>query len=70
MQCSRCKGRLVKDRMFDLPRKILEYFCINCGERFWQERCCDSNPGLMPAEIRPARFEPKSRGDWLVVGSN
>ncbi|MBI3928593.1 MAG: hypothetical protein HY319_23845 [Armatimonadetes bacterium] len=23
--------------MYDLPRRIHEYTCINCGERFWME---------------------------------
>lgn len=33
--CARCEGRLLRERMYDLPRKIQEYFCIRCGERFW-----------------------------------
>lgn len=35
--CARCEGRLLRERMYDLPRKIQEYFCLNCGERFWMQ---------------------------------
>lgn len=35
MTCIRCCGSLVRDNMWDLPRRIQEFFCMNCGERFW-----------------------------------
>ena len=70
MRCSRCKGHLVKDRMYDLPRKIMEFYCVNCGERFWQERAEMCDPGIIPAETRPKAFSKEQRADWLVVQSN
>ncbi len=44
--CARCEGRLLRERMYDLPRKIQEYFCLNCGERFWLQ----IDPPARPAE--------------------
>ncbi len=37
MQCGRCGGDLHRDKMYDLPRSVDEYCCLNCGERFWQK---------------------------------
>lgn len=48
MRCSRCKGKVISDKMFDLPGKILEYYCINCGERFWQEKPGQAGLGATP----------------------
>ncbi len=36
----------MRERMYDLPRKIQEYFCLNCGERFWLQ----IDPPARPAE--------------------
>jgi hypothetical protein len=33
--------------MFDLPRKFREYFCMNCGERFWFDTT------TLTVELRP-----------------
>jgi DNA-directed RNA polymerase subunit RPC12/RpoP len=38
MKCTRCRGIMFQDRIFDLPGKIDEYFCLNCGARFWIRR--------------------------------
>ncbi len=37
MRCARCDGLLVRVPMYDLPRKLREYACFNCGERLWTE---------------------------------
>ncbi len=58
-KCARCKGSLIKDRMHDLPRKIHEFFCLNCGERFWMEAIHHvTDPEPPGQESRPARLEP------------
>lgn len=33
--CYRCLCRMIPEPMWDLPRKIREFFCIHCGERYW-----------------------------------
>ncbi|HXE72917.1 MAG TPA: hypothetical protein VNO81_09665 [Candidatus Nitrosotenuis sp.] len=33
--CVRCCGHLIRDPVWDLPRRIQEFSCLNCGERFW-----------------------------------
>ena len=35
MKCLKCEGRLCKDKMWDVPRRYEEWFCINCGGRYW-----------------------------------
>lgn len=35
MDCARCGNSLHKVPMFDLPRRVKEYACLCCGERFW-----------------------------------
>jgi len=35
MVCGKCQGKLFQDRMFDLPKNYVEYFCLNCGRRYW-----------------------------------
>ena len=47
MTCFKCDGTLCQDRMHDLPRKLHEYFCVNCGERFW----VDTN--TLTFDVRP-----------------
>lgn len=44
MTCVRCCGNLIKDPMWDLPRRVQEFFCMNCGERFWIEKQPDPDP--------------------------
>ena len=34
-RCIRCQGKLIEEKMFDLPRHFLEFYCLNCGARFW-----------------------------------
>lgn len=26
------------EAMWDLPSKYIEFFCLNCGERFWYDK--------------------------------
>ncbi len=33
--------------MWDLPHQVREYFCVNCGERFWVDI------STLTFEIRP-----------------
>ena len=35
MTCARCGNALHRLPMFDLPRKVREFSCLCCGERFW-----------------------------------
>lgn len=35
MNCARCGNPLHRLPMFDLPRKVKEFSCLCCGERFW-----------------------------------
>jgi hypothetical protein len=35
MNCARCGNALHRIPMFDLPRKVREFSCMCCGERFW-----------------------------------
>lgn len=35
MNCARCGNAIHRVPMFDLPRKVKEYSCLCCGERFW-----------------------------------
>ncbi len=35
MNCARCGNALHRLPMFDLPRKVKEFSCLCCGERFW-----------------------------------
>lgn len=35
MDCARCGNSLHKVPMFDLPKKVKEFACMCCGERFW-----------------------------------
>lgn len=35
MTCTRCNGNLFEERVYDLPKHLREFCCINCGERFW-----------------------------------
>ena len=70
MRCSRCKGKVVWDKMFDLPRKILEYYCINCGERFWMEKPGESSPPLAGQEGRPGQLSPDGMPSRLMILNN
>lgn len=36
MTCQRCGNLLQRVPMFDLPRKVKEFSCLCCGERFWK----------------------------------
>jgi hypothetical protein len=53
MRCSRCRGHVVHDKRADVPRNFGEYFCMNCGERFWIE--------LPPAAAPPSSSEKCSQ---------
>lgn len=35
MTCFKCDGTVCQDKMYDLPKTYREYYCVNCGERFW-----------------------------------
>ncbi|MFP4496961.1 MAG: hypothetical protein ACLFQV_02020 [Vulcanimicrobiota bacterium] len=35
MICSKCRGKMVREEWFDLPKGFFEFFCLNCGERVW-----------------------------------
>jgi hypothetical protein len=35
ISCLRCKGVVREIREWDLPFAIREFFCLNCGIRFW-----------------------------------
>ena len=56
--------------MFDLPRKILEYYCINCGERFWMEKPGESSPPLAGQEGRPGQLSPGGMPSRLMILNN
>lgn len=65
-KCARCKGSLIKDRMYDLPRKIHEFFCLNCGERFWMEAIHHvSDPGPPGPDIRAESHSPAAAA-WVA----
>jgi hypothetical protein len=59
---------MVRDRMHDLPRKIQEFFCINCGERFWQEHSPTSidMPPAAPSEVRSAQVVAGVDYSWIL----
>lgn len=35
MQCVKCRGQMLEDRVYDLPKNLREYCCMNCGQRLW-----------------------------------
>jgi hypothetical protein len=49
MNCARCGNALHRIPMFDLPRRVNEFSCLCCGERFWTTQGVES----------PARREPE-----------
>ena len=55
--------------MHDLPRKIMEFFCINCGERFWQENSPIGGidiPPSAPPEVRSAQVVAGADYSWFL----
>jgi hypothetical protein len=61
---------MVRDRMHDLPRKIQEFACINCGERFWLELSPVPTAELTPAapaEARSAQVAPGVEYPWMIA---
>lgn len=57
MHCSRCRGHVAQVKGADVPANYCEYYCVNCGERFWIERPTQPRPtgqsvnsGLSPQE--------------------
>jgi hypothetical protein len=48
--------------MFDLPRKLLEYYCINCGERFWMEKPSQAGLNATPLQSSEGRSQELSLG--------
>lgn len=37
--------------MWDLPRRVQEFFCMNCGERFWIEKKPDVDLDADPLHL-------------------
>jgi len=38
MFCRRCNSLLHQEKMFDLPKSFIEFYCLKCGERIWIDR--------------------------------
>lgn len=58
MNCARCGNALHRIPMFDLPRKVNEFSCMCCGERFWttqgEARVTDVERGTNHEPAEPA----------------